>query len=289
MSTYAVTGASGKLGHLVIASLLKSEVPAGQVIALARTPDKAADLAACGVDVRLADYDNPATLGSALAGVDVLLLVSATDLGQRIAQHAAMIDAAKAAGVGRIVYTSTLRGDDTQLVLAPEHIATEDLLRASGLEFTILRNSWYIENYTGQISQYLAQGEIIGAAGDTPFAGAARADYAAAAAAAMIDDSHAGAVYELGGTPFTMTDLAAAITAASGTQVTYRNVTSAEMLTALQGAGVPAEYAQLLVALDEATAAGELNTQSDDLPRLLGRPTTPLADAVKESLVEAPV
>lgn len=287
MSTFAVTGASGQFGHLAVESLLERGVPAAQVLALARTPEKAAELADRGVVVRRADYDDATTLPSALAEVDVLLLVSASELGRRTAQHAAVVDAAKAAGVRRIVYTSTLRGPDTKLLLAPEHIATEDLLRASGLEFTILRNSWYIENYTSRIGQFVAQGEIVGAAGDTPFAAATRADYATAAVSAMVDDGHAGAVYELGGSPFTMADFAAVVSAASGTMVTYRNVSSADMLTALQASGIPEDDSRLLVALDEATALGELDTRSGDLERLLGRPSTPLSVAVARSLAEA--
>ena len=287
MTTYAVTGASGKLGHLAVTSLLGRGVPAAQIAALARTAEKADDLASRGVDVRHADYDDPGTLRVSLAGVDVLLFVSATDIGHRVTQHSAVIDAAKAANVKRIVYTSTLRADDTQLVLAAEHVATENLLRASGLGFTILRNSWYIENYTDRVSQFLAQGQIVGATNNTPFAGATRADYADAAATALIGDGHSGAVYELGGLPFTLTDLAAAITAASGTEVTYRNVTSLEFLAILQDAGLPEDYARLLVALDEATARGELDTQSGDLQRLLGRPGTLLADAVTASLTIA--
>lgn len=287
MNTYAVSGASGHLGRLAIESLLDRGVPAAQIVALARNPDRVAAFASPGVEVRRADYSDPATLAPALGGVNVLLLVSATDVGQRVAQHSAVIDAAQTAGVGRIVYTSTLRPDNTQLVLAPEHLATENLLRVSGLEFTILRNSWYIENYTERIGQFLSQGEIVGAAGDTAFAAATRSDYAAAAAVVMTGDGHAGAVYELGGSPFTMTDLAAAITQASGTKVVYRNVPVDELLTILQNAGLPNEYAQLLVALDEATARGELNTDSGNLQRLLGRPSTPLADAVKNSLIQS--
>lgn len=286
MTKYAVTGASGHLGRLAVESLLAHGIPAGEVVALARTVERTADLAARCVVVRRADYADPDTLGAALAGVDVLLLVSATDVGQRVPQHAAVIDAAKAAGVGRVVYTSALRADDTRLVLAPEHLATEELLRGSGLAFTILRNSWYIENYTDRVDQFLAQGEIVGATGQTAFAGATRADYAEAAVATMVADGHAGAVYELGGTPFDLADLAAAITAASGTQVTYRDVSSAELLDVLQAAGIPEGYAGLLVQLDEATARGELDTRSGDLQRLLGRPSTPLADAVERSLAE---
>lgn len=284
MTIYAVTGASGHLGHLAVTSLLDNAVPASQVVALARTVDKATDLAARGVDVRHADYTKPDTLARALTGVDVLLLVSATDVGQRAAQHEAVIAAAKTAGVQRVVFTSALRADTSKMVLAPEYVATETLLRSSGLDFTILRNSWYLENYTDRIGEYLARGEMVGAAGDAPFAAAARADYADAAVTVLMEDGHAGATYELGGTPITMTDLAAAITRASGTRVTYRNVSSVELLTALQDVGFPDPYAGVLVALDEATARGELNTDSGDLQRLLGRPTTPLADVVKAAL-----
>ena len=284
MKTYAVTGASGHLGHLAVTALLGQGVAPSQVKALARTVEKAADLAARGVEVRHADYTAPDTLGPALAGVDVLLLVSATDVGQRAAQHAAVIDAAKAAGVERVAFTSALRADTSTLLLAPEYVTTEDLLRGSGMEFTILRNSWYIENYTDRIAEYLAQGEIVGTAGDTAFAAAARADYADAAAKVLVEDGHAGATYELGGPPITMTDLARAITVASGTPVAYRDVSSAEHLAALQRVGFPDQYAGVLVALDEATGRGDLDTDSKDLERLLGRPTTPLADVVRAAL-----
>ncbi len=161
-SKYAVSGASGRLGHLAVESLLRRGVPADRIIALARTRAKITDISSRGVQVRHADYSDPATLIPALAGVDVLLMISATDVGQRLPQHTAVIDAAKGAGVRRIVYTSTLRADDTKLVLAPEHLATENLLRASGMEFTILRNSWYIENYTDQIGQFLAKAKSLG-------------------------------------------------------------------------------------------------------------------------------
>jgi len=286
--TYAVTGASGHLGHHAAASLLTRGVPGEQVLALARNPTKVGDFLSPRVEIRHADYNEPATLIPAFAGVEVLLLVSATDLGQRVPQHAAVIDAARAAGVKRIVYTSTLRADDPDFALAPEHLATENLLRKSGLAFTVLRNSWYIENYTDRIGQFLAVGEIVGAVGHTPFAAATRADFADAAAAAMIGQGHESAGYELGGTPFTMTDLAAAITAVSGTEVVYRNVTSAELLTALRDAGLPEGYASLVVAADQITARGYFNTDSGDLQRLLGRPSTPLADAVRASFATLP-
>ena len=280
---YAVTGATGQLGRLVIASLLE-RASAADIVALVRDPSRAADLAERGVEVRPFDYDAPDRLAAPLADVKRLLFISSDDVARRIEQHRAVINAAASISPELITYTSIIHADTNPISLAESHRQTERMIAAAGLSYAILRNSWYIENYTDRISQFVAQGEIIGAAGDTPFAGATRADYADAATTVLLHDGHTGATYELGGTPFTMTDLAAAITDASGTRVTYRNVSSAELLTALQSAGIPDGYAQVLVALDEATARGELDTDSGDLQRLLGRPTTPLADVVKRAL-----
>ena len=233
MTTYAVTGASGPFGHHAITGLIASGVAPSDIVALVRTPSKVQDLADQGVQVRTADYSDAATLPHALAGVDTLLLVSGSEVGQRVAQHTNVIDAAKAAGVSRIVYTSVLRADTTELVLAPEHKATEEALRASGVAFTILRNGWYIENYLGQVEQYRATGEIVGASGDGLVSGATRADFAAAAAAALVQPGHENAVYELGGAPaFTMTDVAAALSAATGTAIVALAGDTSEVSTA---------------------------------------------------------
>lgn len=187
----------------------------------------------------------------------------------------------------RIVYTSILRADTSEISLAPDHKATEELIRASGLPFTVLRNSWYTENYTTQVGQYLARGAVTSATEDTPVAAATRADYAAAAAAVMTGNGHAGAVYELGGTPFTMTDLAAAITDATGTAVVHSQVSATELTAILRGVGLDEGTAQFVAGLDVATARGDLDTSSEDLMRLLGRPSTPLADAVRAALPPA--
>lgn len=284
MPRYAVTAATGQLGRLVVAALLDSGVPAAEVAAIVRTPAAAADLGALGVEVREGDYSRPDTLPAALDGVGVLLLISGTEIGRRVAQHAAVVDAARAAGVARIAYTSVLRADTTELVLAPEHRATEDVIRGSGLPFTFLRNGWYTEVYTAQLARYLARGHIVGATGNGRVAAAARADYAAAAAAVLTGEGHENAVYELGGTPFTMTDLAAAITEATGTRVAYEDVPAAELPGILQGDGLDEGTAQFVAALDEATARGDLDTSSADLERLIGRPTTPLADVVRAAV-----
>ena len=233
------------------------------------------------MQVRAGDYDEPDTLTSALSGVDTLLLVSGSEVGRRIAQHRAVIDAAKANGVGRIAYTSLLRADTSAVPLAPEHKATEEMLRASGITFTMLRNSWYIENYTAQIDQYLKDEVIVAAAGDGRIAAATRADYAAAAAAALTGTGHDNAVYELGGTPFTFADLANVIADVTGTKVSYQAVTPTELVQRLMGMGLDKGMAEFVAALDEGIARGELDTDATDLETLIDRPSTPLADAVR--------
>jgi NAD(P)H dehydrogenase (quinone) len=268
----------------VIDELLDRGVPAADVVAIVRSPDKAAALVDRGVAVRAGDYSKPETLPAALDGVDVLLLISGSELGQRVTQHAAVVDAAKAAGVGRIAYTSVLRADTTPLVLAPEHKATEELIRASGVPFTLLRNGWYIENYTAQIPQYLAQGAIVAAAGDGRIAAATRADFAAAAAAVLTGDGHAGAVYELGGTAFGLKELAATVSEVTGTEVVYSAVSTSELVRILTGAGLDEGTAGFVAALDEAAERGDLDTDSTDLARLIGRPSTPLIDAVRAAV-----
>lgn len=284
MPQYTVTGATGHLGRLIIGDLIDAGVPAADITAIARDPGKAADLAGRGVQVRVADYSQPAALAAALAGTGTLMFVSGSEAGQRLPQHRAVIDAARAAGVTRIVYTSLLRADTSGLPLAAEHLATEELLRASGIPFTILRNSWYTENYTAQLPQYLEQGAITAAAGDGRIAAATRADYAAAAVAVLTGTGHENTVYELGGTPFTLSDLAAAVTEATGTKIIYNEVTAPELVAILTGAGLDAGTAAFVAALDEGTARGELDTTSTDLVTLTGRPSTPLADTIKMAL-----
>jgi NAD(P)H dehydrogenase (quinone) len=281
MSQYAVTGATGRLGRLVIGDLIAGGVPAADITAIVRTASKATDLAGRGVQVRVADYTQPGALATALAGTGTLMFVSGSEAGQRLPQHRAVIGAAQAAGVARIVYTSLLRASTSGLPLAPEHKATEELLRASGNPYTIFRNSWYTENYTAQLPQYLQQGAITAAAGDGRVAAATRADYAAASAAVLTGTGHEGAVYELGGTPFTMSDLAEAITEITGTKIIYNAVTPAELITILTGTGLDAGTAGFVAALDEGTARGDLDTASTDLVTLTGRPSTPLTDAIK--------
>ena len=278
MTTYAVTGTTGHLGPLVVRELLARGVPAADVVALARTPEKAADL---GVPVRRADYSDTATLPEALAGVDVLLLISGSEVGRRVAQHTAVIEAAKTAGVQRVAYTSIANADHSTNPLQPEHRATEDVLRASGLPFTIFRNNWYLENYTGQVPQYLATGEVLGIDGDARIGAATRADMAAAITTALLDEGTAGTTFELSGPPITLAGVAEAVTDVTGTKVAYRDATPEELTAILRGAGLDEGTAGFVVALDESIARGDLDVRGDDLERLLGRPATTLADALR--------
>lgn len=277
---FVVTGATGKLGRLVVDSLLL-RVPAGQVAVAVRNPARAADIGARGVAVREADYGRPETLGPALRGASTLLLISSSEVGRRFVQHAAVIAAAKAVGVGRIVYTSLLRAPTSRLGLAAEHLATERALLASGLPWTILRNGWYIENYTENLGPALQHGVLLGSAGAGRVAGAARRDFAEAAVAVLTSPGHDGKAYELAGDrPFTMDDLAAEVSRASGRSVAYRDLPPDQYRAALLGFGVPGPFADLLVDSDVGISNGELDDASGDLARLIGRPTTPLSDVV---------
>ncbi|MFB6393673.1 SDR family oxidoreductase [Polymorphospora lycopeni] len=278
-----VTGATGHLGRLVVEQLLDRGVPAAGIVAAVRAPEKAADLAARGVQVREADYDRPETLAAALAGTDRLLLVSGNELGQRLRQHGNVVEAARSAGVSLLAYTSILAADTTSVPLGPEHKATEDLVRASGLPYVLLRNGWYLENY--DLAGAVAQGVILGAAGEGRVSAATRADFAAAAVAVLTGDGHAGKVYELGGDEaFTLAELAAEVTRQSGTEVAYRDLPVDEYARTLAGFGLPEPVARMLADSDAGLARGDLHTGTGDLSRLIARPTTPLPDAVAQHL-----
>lgn len=284
---FVVTGATGKLGRLVIDSLLR-KVPAEQVAVAVRNPAKAADIGARGVAVREADYARPDTLGPALQGASTLLLISSSEVGRRFPQHAAVIAAAKAAGVGRITYTSLLRAPTSRLGLAAEHLATEKALQASGLPHTILRNGWYIENYTENLEPALKHGVLLGSAGRGRIAAAARRDFAEAAVAVLTTPGHDGKAYELAGDrAFTMADLAAEVGRAAGRPVTYQDLPPDAYRKALLDFGVSEPFADLLVDSDVGISNGELDGASSDMVRLIGRPTTPLSEIVEAAVKAA--
>lgn len=272
----AVTGATGQLGRLVINALLK-KVPASEIIAAVRSPEKASDLAALGVQVLKADYSQPATLETAFQGVDKLLLISSSEVGQRIAQHTAVINAAKKAGVKLLAYTSLLHADKSTLGLGEEHRATEELLRDSGLPVVLLRNGWYTENYAASIAPALAHGAFIGAVADGRIASAAREDYAEAAATVLTQENQAGKVYELAGDDsYTLAEFTAEIARQSGKPVVYKNLSETDFKQALIGAGLPDGFASLLTDSDAGAAKGGLFDDSHTLSKLIGRPTTPM-------------
>lgn len=279
-----VTGASGQLGRLVIQSLLR-KVPAGEIVAAVRDPKRVQDLAALGVQVRQADYNQPATLLSAFAGADKVLLISSSEIGQRVAQHAAVIAAAQQAKVKLLAYTSLLHADRSPLGLADEHRQTEALLQESGLPSVLLRNGWYTENYLASIPAALAHGVLLGSAGEGRIASATRADYAEAAATVLTLDAQAGRVYELAGDQaYSLSELAAELSRQSGQPVRYQDLPEAEFQAALLAAGLPAEVASLLADSDAGASQGALFDDGRQLSGLLGRPTTPLTEAVAGAL-----
>ena len=277
----AITGASGHLGRLVVPRL-RAALPTTDIVALARSPEKAADL---GVAVRAADYDKPDTLDAALAGADTLLLISSSDIGRRVEQHTNVIAAAKGAGVKRIVYTSLLHADTSSLSLATEHVATEAALKDSGLVHTVLRNGWYSENHTASIPATLQAGFFAGSAGDGRISAATRADFADAAVAELAGEGHDGKVYELAGdAPYTLSELAAELSRQVGREIPYRNLPPAEYAALLREAGISDAYAEAIAQFDVDASTGALFDDGRELSRLIGRPTTPLADAVAEAL-----
>jgi NAD(P)H dehydrogenase (quinone) len=280
-----VTGATGHLGRLVVESLLERGVPAGQIVAAGRSIDKLNDLADRGVQVKHIDFTQPETLAEAFAGADKVLLVSSSEVGQRAAQHRNAIAAAREAGVGLLAYTSIAKADTTQMLLAAEHRETEEAIRESGIPFVLLRNGWYAENYTDQLTVTLQHGAVLGSAGDGRVSAATRADFADAAAAVLAGDGHAGNVYELGGDEaFTLPELAAEVSRQSGTEVVYRDLPFEEYKQVLVGVGLPEPAAAVFADSDLGIARGDLLIDSGDLSRLIGRPTTPLAAAVTRAL-----
>ncbi|NYG32175.1 SDR family oxidoreductase [Sphaerotilus montanus] len=279
-----VTGASGQLGRLVIQSLLKT-VPAAGIVAAVRQPAAVADLAALGVQVRQADYAQPATLDATFQGATKVLLISSSALGERVAQHGNVIDAARRAGVALLAYTSLLHADTSPLGLAAEHTATEALLRASGVPHVLLRNGWYTENYLASLPAVLQHGAVIGSAGEGRIASAARADYADAAAAVLTRDDQAGQVHELAGdTSYTLAEFAAEVGRQTGRAIPYVNLPEADYRGALLGAGLPEPLAHLLADSDVGASKGGLFDDGHRLSALIGRPTTALAAMVEAAL-----
>lgn len=281
---FAITGATGQLGRLVMKTLL-DKVPAANIVAAVRDPAKAADLKVLGVQVREANYDRQETLVTAFEGVDKLLLISSSEVGQRTAQHCAVIAAAKRAGVGLIAYTSILHADRSPLPLAAEHKETEAMLRSSGIPHVLLRNGWYTENYLASVPVALQHGVVLGSAGNGRIAFAAREDYALAAATVITKDAQAGRIYELAGDDaYTLAEFAAEIARQSGKPVAYNDLPQEDFKTALLQAGLPEGLATLLAESDAGAAEGGLFDGSGQLSQLIGRATTPLAALVKAAL-----
>ena len=280
-----VTGASGQLGRLVVAALLK-RVNAAQIVALVRGAEAAKSFADQGIEARIGNYDDTTSLAAALTGIDRVLLISSSELGKRDTQHGNVINAAKAAGVKLLAYTSLLRADTSIMGLAEDHLFTEKALRASGVPFTFLRNGWYLENQTAGAAGAVEHQALMGSAGEGRFSAAARADYAEAAAVVLASaDDQAGKIYELAGdTGYTQAELAAEIARQAGTPVNYVYLPEAEYRAALEGFGLPAEIAALLAASDAAASTGSLFDDGRALSKLIGRPTTTLAQAVSAAL-----
>jgi NAD(P)H dehydrogenase (quinone) len=279
--TIVVTGATGQLGRLIVEGLLDAGVPASDIVAGGRKLEKLDDFASRGVIVKKLDYDDPTTIADAVDGIDTLMLVSASEPGHRVPQHIAVIDAAVKAGVKRIVYTSAPAATTSALVLAPEHKATEEYIVATGVPYTFLRNGWYTENYLGTLAQAKETGVIAQSVGDGRVSSASRKDYADAAVAVLTGVGHENTVYELSGDyAWNFDEFAAAASTQLGRDVVFQRLTPEEHLAALKGAGLDDGTAGFVVALDGNIRDGLLGVTTGDLTKLIGRPTTPLAEGL---------
>ncbi len=278
-----ITGATGQLGRLVVENL-KRKVAAENLVALVRTPEKASGL---GIEARAFDYERPESLTEALQGIDHLLLISGNEVGKRRQQHENVIKAAQRAGVKWIVYTSLLHADRSSLSLAEEHKPTEDTLKASGIAYTILRNGWYTENYTGSVPGVVKAGVLVGSAGEGKISSATREDYAEAAAVVLTSENQEGKIYELAGDDyFTLKDLAAEISRQTGKDIPYQNLPEAEYAEMLKNFGLPENMAKVVASFDTGASKNDLFDDSRQLSRLIGRPTTSLAQSVKDVLAQ---
>lgn len=276
-----ITGATGQLGRLVVEKL-KERTNADRLIALVRTPQKAADM---NIESRAFNYNKPEALAESLKGIDYLLLISGNEIGQRKRQHENIIEAAQTAGVKQIVYTSLLHADTSTLSLAAEHVATEQALAESGIPYTLLRNGWYTENYTASVPNAVKAGALIGSAGNGKISSAARADYAEAAAVVLTTPHNEGKIYELSGDEsYTLTDLAAEVSRQTGKAIPYNNLPEEEYVAVLTGAGLPAPLAEAIASWDVSASKGDLYDNSHVLSKLIGHSTTPLSTVVKKAL-----
>jgi len=279
-----ITGATGQLGRLVIASLLKT-IPASNIVAAVRNPDKAKDLADLGIQVRYADYSQPQSWDAALAGASKVLLISSNEIGQRFAQHRTVIDAAKRANVKLLAYTSLLHADTSPLGLAAEHLFTEQYLANSNVPFVLLRHGWYTENYTSSLAQSIAHGALYGCAADGKIASASRADYAQADVTVLTTENQAGKIYELAGdSAYTLTELAAEVSQQSGKTINYINLPEQEYQALLIKVGLPDAFAQLIADSDTGASQGALYDDSRQLSQLIGRATTQLKASVTAAI-----
>ncbi|MFC8665951.1 SDR family oxidoreductase [Streptomyces sp. NPDC057199] len=278
-----VTGATGHLGRFVIEGLLE-KVPADRITAVVRSEEKAADFAARGVRIAVADYNAPETFDGLFSAGDKVLLISGNEFDKgRVAQHKVVLDAAKAAGVALLAYTSA--PGSLTAALADDHRGTEAAILESGVTYALLRNGWYNENYTENLAPVLEHNAVVQAAGEGRISTASRADYAAAAVAVLTGEGHENKTYELGGdTAFGFAEYAAEVAKASGKEITYNSVPGDVFEGILTGAGLPAPFAAILAGVDASIEKGELVVTTGDLSRLTGRPTTPIAESIAAAL-----
>ncbi|WP_417898137.1 SDR family oxidoreductase [Bacillus haimaensis] len=277
-----VTGATGKLGSKVVEALLET-VPADQLAVSVRNPEKAEGLRARGVEVRQGDFDQPETLDAAFAGIDRLLIISADgDNEARIRQHTNAVAAAERAQVKFIAYTSIGNARDSKMFLAPPHQAAEEAILKTGIPYSFLRNNWYLENEIPSIQGVMAGAPWVTSAGTGKIGWALQQEYAEAAAIVLAGNGHENTVYELSGKLLTQEEFAAALGTVLGKEVAVQQVDDETYAEIMKGAGVPEFLLPFLVAIQQGIREGELEVESNDFEKLLGRPATPVNEALSQ-------
>ncbi|MDE1158353.1 MAG: SDR family oxidoreductase [Neorhizobium sp.] len=288
MGKLLVTGANGKLGRATIHHLLEtSKVPASDIVAASRDTEKLADLADKGIEVRKADFNDEAGLVTAFAGIDRVLLVSTDELatpGGRLKQHTAAVSAAKTAGVGHILYTSMPNPDKSLVSFAPDHLGTEEAIKASGLAYTILRNAWYDDNYMMAMPHNLAGGKWFTSTGTGKVANISRDDCARGAAAALANPPAGNTTLTLTGPESLSADkIAALVSKAAGKPLAVVQVTDEQLGQGIASAGLPDFVVKMLVSASANIRAGNFDIVTDDFETLTGAKPQTLGDFFEEN------
>lgn len=279
-----VTGATGKFGSKVVETLLKT-IPADQLAVSVRQPEKAKALKEQGVDVRQGNFDEPESLDVAFEGIDRLLIISTDgDNDTRTHQHGNAVAAAKRAGIKFIAYTSIVNAQESTNLFAPTHKATELAIKETGIPYSFLRNNWYFENEIPTIESILFGAPWVTSAGDGKVGWALQEDYAEVAAKVLADEGHEYTTYELAGKALSQGEVVSVLAELLDKEIAVERVDDETYSQIMKKAGIPDVVLPLLVDIQRSIREGSLDIESDDMEKLIGRPATPINEALTQIL-----